>query len=164
PRVTCKLAMSLDGRTAMASGESQWITGRRAREDVQRLRAASCAIISGIDTVLNDNAALTVRAEDWPEAPEGAIRQPLRVILDSRLRLPTDARLLESESPVWLVHAGAEVTASYPAFVQLQTLPDNSGRIDLPGLLDLLGAEGCNEVLVEAGATLAGSFLRQGLL
>lgn len=164
PRVTCKLAMSLDGRTAMASGESKWITGRRAREDVQRLRAGSCAIISGIDTVLRDGAALTVRREDWPEAPAGEIRQPLRVVLDSRLRLPTDAPLFGQASSVLLVHGDAEPVTTYPDFVELLALPGADGRIDLPALLSQLGERGCNEVLVEAGAALAGSFLRRGLL
>lgn len=167
PLVRCKLAMSLDGRTAMASGESQWVTGRRAREDVQRLRARSCAIVSGIDTVLADRAALTVRAGELglDNAEEIASRQPLRVILDSRLRLPPDARLLEQATPVLLVHAGqANDPGHWPDFVQTLALPGPDGRIDLSALLRELARRECNEVLLETGATLAGSFLRRGLL
>ncbi len=168
PLVRCKLAMSLDGRTAMASGESQWITGRRAREDVQRLRARSCAVISGIDTLLADNAALSVRAEELglDDAADIAARQPLRVILDSRRRLPRDARLLEQPTPVLLVHAGTtgDDGEPWPDFVDTLALPGRDGRVDLPGLLRELARRECNEVLVECGATLAGSFLRQGLL
>ena len=93
-RVRAKLAMSLDGRTAMASGESQWITGPAARADVQRLRAASCAIVTGVGTVLADDCALTVRAEELglpaQEAQRASARQPLRVVLDSQLRTPAE--------------------------------------------------------------------------
>ena len=165
PRVTCKLAMSLDGRTAMASGESRWITGRRAREDVQRLRAASCAIVTGIDTVLLDKASLTVRREDWPEAPADEIRQPLRVVLDSRCRLPVDAPLLHQGGPVLLVHTAEASVPAYPTGVETLVLATNKvGQLDLAALLLELGRRGCNEVMVEAGAKLAGSFLRLGLL
>lgn len=167
PLVRCKLAMSLDGRTAMASGESKWVTGRRAREDVQRLRARSCAIISGIDTVLQDRAALTVRAGELQleQAGEIARRQPLRVILDSNLRLPLDAPLLECPGPVLLVHNGRNSEhKAWPEWVETLALPGQGGRIDLRALLLELGRRECNEVLVESGSTLAGSFLGLGLL
>jgi len=166
PLVRCKLAMSLDGRTAMASGESKWVTGRRAREDVQRQRARSCAIISGIDTVLEDRAALTVRADELKlaEAEAIAARQPLRVILDSSGRLPVDAPLLEHPSPVLLVHNGSAPDKAWPAQVECLALPGRDGRIDLHALLKELARRQCNEVLVESGATLAGAFLGQGLL
>lgn len=170
PHVRCKLAMSLDGRTAMASGQSKWVTGRKSREDVQRLRARSCAIISGIDTVISDNAALTVRVDELqlPNAVDAAARQPLRVILDSRLRLGRDAELLRHPSPILLVHSAAEGNETrvhdWPAHVELLALPDAQGRIDLLAVLRELAQRQCNEVLVEAGATLAGSFLRRGLL
>ena len=170
PWVRCKLAMSLDGRTAMASGESKWVTGRRAREDVQRLRARSCAIISGVDTVLTDRAALTVRAEelkldpDWGEAEAIARRQPLRVILDSRGRLTPDAPLLSHPGPILVVHSGSAPQRDWPESVSQLVLPDRQGRIDLRALLDELGRRQCNEVLVESGARLAGAFLGQGLL
>jgi len=169
PLVRIKQAMSLDGRTAMASGESKWITGPRAREDVQRLRARSCALVSGIGTLLQDDAALTVRAAELnlPEADAIAARQPLRVILDSRLRLPRTAELLRHPGPILLVHAGQvepERLAAWPEQVELLALPGKDGRIDLPGLLRELGRRQCNEVLVEAGAQVSGSFLRLGLV
>jgi len=176
PYVRCKLAMSLDGRTAMASGESKWVTARRAREDVQRLRARSCAIVSGIDSVLSDDSSLTVREEElvFEDATldPGAVveKQPLRVILDSSLRLPRTGSLLKTPGPVLLVHAGADVDANvtqhgdWPAQVELLSLPDADGRIDLLQLLQELARRQCNEVLVETGAVLAGSFLRRGLL
>ncbi len=169
PLVRCKLAMSVDGRTAMQSGESKWITGPKARADVQRLRARSCAIISGVDSLIQDNSSLTVRADELglPNAEEVAARQPLRVILDSSLRLPRNALLFKQSSPILLVHNGSADTArqeGWPAFVELLALPAKDGRIDLVALLRELAQRQCNEVLVEAGATLAGSFLRRGLL
>lgn len=172
PYVRVKLAMSLDGRTAMASGESQWITGPAARSEVQRLRARSGAIVSGVDTVIADNAALTVRADemniDPGEAMAAAEVQPLRVVLDSRLRLPATAKLLHepgstliacqssADSPEWqeLQAAGAELVA----------LEGDGERISLSAVLALLGERQCNEILVEAGATLAGAFVAAGLV
>lgn len=169
PLVRCKLAMSLDGRTAMDSGESKWITGPKARADVQRLRARSCAIVSGVDSLLQDNSSLTVRVDELglPHAEEIAVRQPLRVILDSTLRLPRNALLFKQSSPILLVHNGSADAAQcegWPEFVELLALPAKDGRIDLTALLSELARRQCNEVLVEAGATLAGSFLRRGLL
>lgn len=169
PFVRCKLAMSLDGRTAMESGESKWITGPKARADVQRLRARSCAIVSGVDSVIQDNSSLTVRANelDLPNASDAAARQPLRVILDSRLRLPRNAMMFKQQTPILLVHNGsatADQLTGWPEFVELLALPAKDGRIDLHALLRELALRHCNEVLVEAGATLAGSFLRRGLL
>lgn len=169
PFVRCKLAMSLDGRTAMESGESKWITGPNARADVQRLRARSCAIISGVDSILQDNSSLTVRADelDLPNAQEAAAKQPLRVILDSTLRLSRNALLFKQPSPILLVHNGSVDAAQcdgWPEFVELLALPAKDDRIDLTALLRELAKRQCNEVLVETGATLAGSFLRRGLL
>ena len=170
PFVRCKLGMSLDGRTAMASGESQWVTGKKARADVQRLRARSCAIVSGIDSVLFDNSSLTVRVEelDLPNAEEAAAKQPLRVILDSRLRLSRKAKILTQATPILLVHNGSpennEKLSNWPEHVELLALGASDGRINLNALLTELAKRQCNEVLVEAGATLAASFLRRGLL
>lgn len=169
PWVRVKLAMSLDGRTAMASGESQWLTGTGARSDVQRLRARSCAIVSGVETVLHDNAALSVRATELqlPDAEEIARRQPLRLVLDSKLRLHPPARIfaqpgrlviatLNDEQKRWeqAIDGGAEIFRA----------PENNGRIDLNAVMSFLTAQQCNEVLVEAGATLAGAFWRAGLV
>lgn len=167
PFVRIKLAMSLDGRTAMQSGESQWITGPAARNDVQALRARSSAILTGIDSVLLDDPAMTVRREDL--FADGNIRQPLRVVLDSRLRLPLHARILSEPGSVLvatlsqdeamqqrLTHSGAEIW---------QLPAAENGAIDLPALLRRLVAErSCNEILVECGARLAGAFVEAGLV
>lgn len=166
PWVTAKLAMSLDGRTAMASGESQWITGAAARADVQKLRARSCAIVSGADTVMLDDARLTVRAEQL-ELPEwqkelALQRQPLRVLVDSRHRVATDAVFFQ---------AGSALVASVQPPPQLaeqaQWLPvaSQGAHIDLADLLGQLARQyQVNELLVEAGPSLAGAFLQAGLL
>jgi diaminohydroxyphosphoribosylaminopyrimidine deaminase/5-amino-6-(5-phosphoribosylamino)uracil reductase len=171
PWVRVKLAMSLDGRTAMASGESQWITGSDARSDVQRLRARSCAIVSGVDTVIRDEAALTVRAGelglDEKAALLAAAKQPLRVILDSHLRLPINAKILRQAGRTIVVAAvkdGVAQQALEAAGAEVIYLPDNSGRIDLDAILVWLAELECNEILVEAGATLAGAFAEQQLV
>ena len=172
PWVRAKLAMSLDGRTAMASGESQWITGPAARSDVQRLRARSSAVISGVETVIQDQASLTVRAEqlgldDKALVEQIVARQPLRVVLDSNLRLPADAKLLQQAGPVLVVAAkqNSEAQAKLEqAGAEVICLPGKDGRVDIAALLVELGKRECNEVLVESGATLAGSFLQAGLL
>lgn len=170
PLVCLKTASSLDGRTAMASGESKWITGASARCDVQKLRARSSAILTGVDSIIADNSALTVRAEELglDQADEIVKQQPLRVIVDSSLRTPLAANILrqpgrtliatvaeDSEAIGQLQKAGAEV-------VQLAS---NAGRVDLKDLLKYLAEEEqCNELLVETGATLAGAFLQSELI
>lgn len=165
PWVRLKLASSLDGRTAMASGESKWITGDAARTDVQRWRARSCAIITGIGTVRADDPALTVRMGDL-----SSNRQPLRVVLDSQLRLLPTARILQQPGRTWVVtvaeHAQAEkVSALQHGNTVVKVLPsDAHGRPDVRELLQALAAEGCNEVLVEAGAGVAGAFMQAGLV
>ncbi|WP_177424375.1 bifunctional diaminohydroxyphosphoribosylaminopyrimidine deaminase/5-amino-6-(5-phosphoribosylamino)uracil reductase RibD [Pseudomonas sp. MYb185] len=170
PWVRLKLAMSLDGRTAMASGESQWITGPQARADVQRLRARSGAVISGADSVLLDDSALTVRAAELglepAEAQAAAARQPLRVLIDGRLRVPLSQRLFRETGPVLVVCTDAgRREAEYQAHqAELLTLPDHAGRVDLAQLLAELAGRGCNEVLVESGAALAGAFWQAGLV
>jgi len=169
PFVRCKMGMSLDGRTAMATGESQWVTGRKARADVQRLRARSCAVISGINTVLQDNALLTVRATELelPDAESATAKQPLRVVLDSSIKLPRDAKILSQLTPILIVHNGTAPTEQllgWPDHVECIALGAKDGRIDLKALLVELAKRQCNEVLVEAGATLSGSFLRRGLV
>jgi diaminohydroxyphosphoribosylaminopyrimidine deaminase/5-amino-6-(5-phosphoribosylamino)uracil reductase len=187
PRVTLKMAMSLDGRTAMLSGESQWITGPAARADVQRLRAESSAVLTGIGTLLQDDAALTVRAEQFDYArhddllaEEGSAqdglslseilaRQPLRIVLDSKAQMPSSSRLLSTESPVlWVVSESLcfdetqKAIAALP-HVELLVLPDLSSSERLLFLLQALATKGVNEILVEAGARLAGSFISSGL-
>jgi len=166
PLVTLKLAMSLDGRTAMASGESQWITAEHARRDVQKLRAQSGAIITGIGSVLLDDPAMTVRAAMLPldNAAEVAARQPLRVVVDSGLRTPWAAKILHQPGNT-LIATAAERAApnAYPANVDVVAFPGADGRVDLAALLAYLGAVECNDVLVEAGAQLCGAFVEAGL-
>lgn len=159
PWVRTKIAASLDGGTALENGISQWITGDAARQDVQHWRARSCAILTGIGTVLADDPQLNVR-----EPSIG--RQPLRIVLDSHLRLPPDARVLQGGGVLivcgndqlpqadTLKTAGAEVLA----------LPGHDGLIDLPGLLNELARREINELHVEAGARLNGELLRLQLI
>lgn len=171
PLVRVKMAMSVDGRTAMASGESKWITERAARSDVQRWRARSCAVVTGIESVMRDDALLNVRAEelDLSDAKTIAQRQPLRVILDSNKRITEDRRILLPPGRVLLVSTDATAHAVEREFLQ-QThieciqLPAHHQRINLRALLHELGKRQCNEILVEAGATLAGEFVQQGLV
>jgi len=162
--VRCKLAMSLDGRTAMASGESQWITGKAARRDVQHWRARSCVVLTGIGTVLADNPQLGLRPSEFDMPEHEATRQPQRVVLDSARRLPPDSRLLDG-APVIVFTAqngdGDELRAAGATLVQV---PSTSQGLDLGAVLDELGRREINEVLVEAGATLSGALLRQGLV
>ncbi|MFU8817437.1 MAG: bifunctional diaminohydroxyphosphoribosylaminopyrimidine deaminase/5-amino-6-(5-phosphoribosylamino)uracil reductase RibD [Pseudomonadales bacterium] len=157
PLVRVKIAQSLDGRTAMASGESRWITGPAARADVQYWRARSCAVITGSGTVLTDDPRLTVR--DTRYAMNGHIRQPLRVVADTGLRVPADAALLAAEGPVLFAH-GAHAQRQLP---EAEHLICGEDEVDLALLLSALGERGCNEVLVEAGPRLVGAFLAQGL-
>ncbi len=171
PYVRAKLAMSLDGRTAMASGESQWITGSSARSDVQRLRAQSCAIVTGIGSILNDNSALTVRANELSvsNATAAAEKQPLRVVLDSTLSIEPDAKLLHGPGLSVVVAAVAkpakeELLLALPN-VQVWYLPGVDGRVDLTQLMRRLAEQAsCNEVLIEAGSVLAGAMLQAGLI
>ena len=162
PFVRLKCAASLDGKTALSDGLSQWITGEAARHDVQILRAESCAVLTGIGTVLADDPQLNVRA--FP-----TLRQPLRIVLDSRLRLPPTAKLLaDPESPVLLLTAvpPEKYSAALIATPHLDilTVPAADGRISLPAALPLLAERGIGELLVEAGATLCGAFLQSGLV
>ncbi|GAB7129212.1 bifunctional diaminohydroxyphosphoribosylaminopyrimidine deaminase/5-amino-6-(5-phosphoribosylamino)uracil reductase RibD [Silvimonas sp. JCM 19000] len=162
PWLRVKIATSLDGRTALANGESQWITGPAARADVQALRARSSAMITGIGTVLADDAALTVRDPAFAEIG----RQPLRVVLDGRLRTPPSARILQTPGVLIVcdVLDGAREAALRAAGAEVISLADAAGRIDLPALMAELALRGCNEVTVEAGAILNGAFLRSGLV
>ncbi len=160
PFVRVKMAMSLDGRTAMASGESQWITGAVARQDVQHWRARSCAIITSANTVLRDNAKLTVRDTDARQALRH--RQPLRVLLDQHARVALDTPFFTDTTPVlWCTHQNQ--TTALPAHVTHSALPLKNNQLDLHALLAELGNRQCNEVLIEAGATLAGAFVQENL-
>lgn len=169
PWVTVKLAASLDGKTALSNGVSKWITGPEARRDVQRLRLRACALVTGIETVLADDPSLNVRYSELgslsSQLSEAQILQPLRVILDSRCRMPITAALLAIESPILLVSTepySPAFVAQLPAHVTCLQLPAIEGRISLPALLSYLG-KSCNQVLIEAGAILAGAFIGAGL-
>ncbi len=163
PFVRSKLAMSLDGRTAMASGESQWITGAAARIDVHKLRARSSAIITGIGTVLSDNPSLTVRPEgaDW-YPKQGKVRQPLRVVVDSQLRTPKDAGLFATDSKVVIATTLHQPSIDIDA--EVLTLPAIDKQVDLSALMTHLAGLGMNEVMVEAGPVLNGALLSAGLI
>jgi diaminohydroxyphosphoribosylaminopyrimidine deaminase/5-amino-6-(5-phosphoribosylamino)uracil reductase len=167
PFVRVKLAMSLDGRTAMASGESQWITGPAARSAVQRLRARSSVVLTSAQSVLADNARMTVRADELGlDADSTALamaRPPLRVLIDGRLRLPLTAPFFQA-GPVLVVTAAAPVAQYAEAGHDLLSLPGTDGHVDLPALLRELARRGASEVLVEAGPGLAGAFAQQGLV
>jgi len=161
PYVRLKLAVSLDGRSALENGESKWISGEAARHDVQCWRARSSAILTGIGTVLADDPSLTVRAFDL------AGRQPLRVVVDSALRLPATAKLLSLPGSTLAVTAdnNSERAAALRAVgAQLLVLPGAEGRVDLAALLTHLAQREVNEVLVEAGASLSGAMLHAGLV
>ena len=170
PYVRAKLAQSLDGRTAMASGESQWITGPQARQDVQRLRARSCVVITGVDSVLIDDPSMTVRpAESGIEQEARLWRQPLRVIIDGQNRLAADANLLQQNGDILIATLSEPKTKpSRPAdsgaldyWVSPQT---GNGKVDLEALIRYLGEQGHNEILLESGAQLAGVFAAQKLI
>lgn len=170
PRVRLKMATSLDGRTAMASGESQWITGVEARRDVQRLRASSSAILSGVDSILQDDSALTVRAAELglDNAEDIVRQQPLRVVLDSNFRLPLTARILQQSGRTLVVGCHqhkAKMQKLQQAGAETLVLPAEQNRVSLTELLQYLAqTEQCNDLLVETGATLAGAFLQQQLV
>jgi diaminohydroxyphosphoribosylaminopyrimidine deaminase/5-amino-6-(5-phosphoribosylamino)uracil reductase len=173
PWVRIKLAMSLDGRTAMASGESQWITGSAAREDVQRLRAKADAILTGSGTVLEDDPSLNVRISSDELGLNSQLgmgleyQQPLRVVLDSKLRISTQAKMLsldgktriytcadENEKSQALSNAGAEIVV----------LKSDNNKLPLKTVLQDLAKQQINEIHVEAGATLCGALLQENLV
>ncbi|WP_163143963.1 bifunctional diaminohydroxyphosphoribosylaminopyrimidine deaminase/5-amino-6-(5-phosphoribosylamino)uracil reductase RibD, partial [Arhodomonas sp. KWT] len=161
PWVRVKLAASLDGRTAMASGESRWITGAPARRDVHRWRARSSAMLTGIGTVLADDPALTVRDVDAP------VMQPARYVIDPSLRLPEGARLVADGGGVTVFCSwpdDARVASLEAAGVRVVPLPpDPQGRPVLTAVLAAMARDGVNEVMVEAGPTLAGAVVAAGL-
>ena len=160
PWVRSKLAVSLDGRTALASGTSKWISGEAAREDAQHWRARSSAILTGIGTLLADDPALTVRLP-------GEWRQPKRIVVDAQLLTPPSARLLKQPGEA---HIATLVTDSgrhkvlQAAGARITVLPAGAGHVDLTALLHKLVELECNEILVEAGAGLNGALLKAGLL
>ena len=157
PFVRVKLAMSLDGRTALADGSSMWITGEAARHDVQRWRARSSAILTGSGTALADDPRLTVRLADVPHVP------PLRVVLDRALRTPEGANLLDGSAPTLVVHGSAAAPDLRFAAVECAVAPESGAGLDLDAVLKLLAAREVNELHVEAGPTLSGALFAAGL-
>lgn len=157
PWLRLKAAATLDGKTALENGVSQWITGDDARRDAHRWRARSCAVLTGIGTVRDDNPQLNVRAVPTE-------RQPLRIVVDARLETPLDARLFDG-NPVLIAGAvddSARIAALEDRGAQVLILPNSGGKVDLPALMDALGQRGMNEVMAESGFKLNGSLLREG--
>ncbi len=158
PWVRSKIAASMDGKTALANGVSQWITGAAARRDVQAWRAQSCAILTGVGTVLADDPQLNVRDIETP-------RQPLRVVVDSQLRTPPSAKILRGGALIVSAMADAsKMQALCDAGAEVLVLPGTDGRVDLMRLLQRLAERGVNNLMVEAGARLNGALLEAGLL
>ena len=159
PWLRLKAAASLDGKSALNNGVSQWITGPAARQDGQRWRARACAILTGIGTVRDDDPQLNVREVDTP-------RQPLRVVVDSRLETPLTARILQG-GPVLVVGALEDVEKAAllrSTGAEVLILPNAAGKVELKDLLTVLAQRGINEVHAEAGFKLNGSLLREGLV
>ena len=161
PWARSKLAMSLDGRTALASGASQWITSPQSRQDVQVWRAVSSAIVTGIDTVLADDPQLNARVDF-------DLEQPVRVVLDSQLRMPLNAKMLDNDpASVWIVTCcedAAKQQRLRDLGCQVFEIADQRGRVDLPSAFKFLAESQINSVWVEAGATLNGALLDSGLI
>lgn len=163
PYVRIKLAMTLDGKTALANGASQWITGPAARKDVQRLRARSSAIVTGVQTIIDDDPLLNVRAVELDHEHgdlAASVRRPVYV-LDSEGRIPTNARILGNPDTLLVTTSRASV----PKYVRhcRCLAPGADGRVDLAALVAELARDDCNEVLFECGPTLAGAMVREGL-
>ena len=169
PFVQLKLAMSIDGKTAMASGESKWITGAQARADVQQYRAKASAILSTSQTVLADDPSLNVRWEELPPDvkavyPQEKLHQPVRVILDSGHKVRSDFKVFLTESPVWLVGEDDYPLTGFPVFSDYLQLDRNQGETRLQALMAELGKRQINTLWVEAGATLAGALIAENLV
>ncbi|MDH5435333.1 MAG: bifunctional diaminohydroxyphosphoribosylaminopyrimidine deaminase/5-amino-6-(5-phosphoribosylamino)uracil reductase RibD [Gammaproteobacteria bacterium] len=167
PFVRSKIAMSLDGRTAMASGESKWITSVDARLDVQRLRASSDAILTGIETVLKDDPSLNIRLDELPIDIPVDVPQPLRVIVDSHLRMQHNAKMLSLDGKTMVFTTSADKKLAEKLEnkgASVVTVQKSNSHVALSAVLDYLAQQQINEVLVEAGSTLNGALLQAGLI
>lgn len=169
PYVRLKLAATLDGRTALANGESKWITGASARSDVQRYRAMSGAILTGADTVLIDNPSLNVRWSELPESVqiqycESALRQPIRIVVDSQNRITPDLNIFSLPGAVWLLRNTTTEIAGFPDSAREIVVPAKQTKIDLSGAFKQLAKENVNDIWVEAGASLAGALIDASLV
>ena len=168
PYLQLKLGASLDGRTAMASGESQWITSPQARRDVQRLRAQSHAILTSSATVLADDPQLTVRWSELGEStqasyPQEELRQPIRIVLDSQNQVTPEHQIVQQPGETWIVRTEDD-PRSWPETVRSLKVPEHNGHLDLVVLMMQLGKQQINSIWVEAGPTLAGALLQAGLV
>ncbi|HCT5821895.1 TPA: bifunctional diaminohydroxyphosphoribosylaminopyrimidine deaminase/5-amino-6-(5-phosphoribosylamino)uracil reductase RibD [Citrobacter sedlakii] len=168
PYVQLKLGASLDGRTAMASGESQWITSPQARRDVQRLRAQSHAILTSSATVLADDPQLTVRWTELDDAtqavyPQDTLRQPVRIVIDSQNRVTPEHRIVQQPGETWFARTKDD-SRQWPETVRTLLVPEHNGHLDLVVLMMLLGKQQINSLWVEAGPTLAGALLQAGVV
>ncbi|WP_312268726.1 bifunctional diaminohydroxyphosphoribosylaminopyrimidine deaminase/5-amino-6-(5-phosphoribosylamino)uracil reductase RibD [Pseudescherichia sp.] len=168
PWIQLKLGASLDGRTAMANGESQWITSPEARRDVQRLRAQSHAILTSSATVLADDPALTVRwdelgADTQARYSQADVRQPVRIVVDSQNRVTPAHCLVQQPGETWFARTRAD-ERQWPEGVRSILVPEHNGHLDLVSLMMLLGREQINSIWVEAGAQMAGALLQAGLV
>jgi diaminohydroxyphosphoribosylaminopyrimidine deaminase/5-amino-6-(5-phosphoribosylamino)uracil reductase len=164
PWLRLKLAMSLDARTAMADGESRWISSEASRRDVQRLRAGACAVLTGLSTVLHDDPRLDLRLTPGELGIQGEVRQPLRVILDPRLRTPRTAKILQPPGEVLLLTAQEQPAHGFPAGVSVEATSTSGPRLDLTEVLRLLARRQLGLVQAECGATLAGALITAGLV
>ncbi|PJK11452.1 riboflavin biosynthesis protein RibD [Lysobacteraceae bacterium NML120232] len=159
PWLRLKMGASLDGRTALANGQSQWITGEAARADVQRYRARSSAILTGSGTALADNPRLTVRLQDARD-----FIAPLRVVLDTRLQTPAGAHLFDGRAPTLFLHRADVKPDARFAEVECTAIAHDDTGLSLPQAMRALAARGVQEIQVEAGAQLAGALLRGGFI
>jgi diaminohydroxyphosphoribosylaminopyrimidine deaminase/5-amino-6-(5-phosphoribosylamino)uracil reductase len=160
PWVRMKIAASLDGKTALKNGKSQWITGEAARRDGHKWRARSCAVLTGIGSVKHDDPQLTVRYVDTS-------RQPVRIVVDTKLEISPQAKLLESGDPVWIFTAQGDeekIHSLTHAGARVIVLPDKTGKVDLTAMMARLAGLEINELLIEAGATLNGALVAAGLV
>jgi diaminohydroxyphosphoribosylaminopyrimidine deaminase/5-amino-6-(5-phosphoribosylamino)uracil reductase len=169
PQLRLKMAMSLDGRTALANGLSQWITGEAARRDVQYLRASSSAILSTAQTVLADDAALTVRLDEQALGQQVPVRQPVRIIIDSQARLTGREKLFSDGGDIWIftTHKASHLEQRFSrakSRVRLFEMPETESGINLGRLMDKLAELEINEIHSECGPRLAGALLSQGLV
>ena len=171
PFVRLKLAMSLDGKTALANGDSQWITSAAARQDVQRLRARSSVVVTGVETVISDDPAMTVRADELEVEYADLAATVARsiIVMDTHLRIPRVSRILQNPQTQVACSAAAALTMvdadqEVRSIRTMVTSLGPDGRLDIPELLRHLASQNNNEVLFECGATLAGSLVRSGLV
>ncbi|MDO6465701.1 bifunctional diaminohydroxyphosphoribosylaminopyrimidine deaminase/5-amino-6-(5-phosphoribosylamino)uracil reductase RibD [Pseudoalteromonas carrageenovora] len=166
PYVTCKMAASIDGKTALKNGQSKWITGSVARQDVQLYRAQSCAILTGADTVLVDDAKLNVRQNELPQSlpTDLPLRQPVRVIIDSQNRLTPELALFSIENDIIIFTTKVDKSKQWPHFVRHIEVSEINAKVNLTEVLQQLAQLQINNVWLEAGATLAGKMSELNLI